>query len=638
MSHNLTDRALQLTTRARPYALLFATSALLLPAMAWVNFHTYASFDDEGYDLLLLASLANHQQALYSQLYAAYGPAYYVLFDLMFNILRLPFTADAARVVTVLLWALTCFLTGWLVWVYTRSYALAITAVVVSYMWVSTLGTSVLYPGLLLISLQIALALAITQADRRHGRVALFTSGGLIASILLIKVNVGIFTIAALGVSIGIGVGRVRVPTPLWYAICGLALAVPPALMVGLMGHAWVTEYLLASESGVASLLCVGGLFRPRRQGPKSPSSLALWITMGLCLVSLGYFGIVTQAGTPLRAILLGTFVNPVDQFHFLVVPIPLGPLRTAVTVLMSGGITLYTWNVRHLTNNAAQTPRCDRWRIGLALLKIGAGGTIVAFGLSGGLPWSPVVGVALMGLAACGTPTAGASGTARPLILVSASLGVFEQLQMYPVAGAQIAAGTFWIGIAALLMLYDGIVELQARTDLHHRPEQLLDARRPFVIAAATLAVTCFIVVATWSTLASTEGQWTSLQLPGSSAISLPPHEATTLQLVVAYLKHNCTTFISAPGLDSLYTWTREPVPPGLVDDDWMYVVPPSSQAHILNALQARLRVCGVENPAVMRIWRHGRPLPPSPILDYLRNDFVVVTRIGNFVLLRRY
>jgi hypothetical protein len=106
----------------------------------------------------------------------------------------------------------------------------------------------------------------------------------------------------------------------------------------------------------------------------------------------------------------------------------------------------------------------------------------------------------------------------------------------------------------------------------------------------------------------------------------------------VTDYLQLNCSTFISAPGVDSLYTWSGEREPLGLLVDDWMYSVSAAGQRAVIQTLRSQRRVCAVVNPALIQFWRRGRPLPFDPVLRYLSRDFVRVHKYGAFeILLRR-
>jgi hypothetical protein len=613
---------------------LVGAATVCVPMMAWITLHNFAFFDDEGYYLLALAGIAHHHP-LYVQIYGTYGPAYYLLYLAAFWLLHLPFTPDAARLLTVVLWATCCLLSGLLVWRACRSIALAFGAVLVSYGWLVGVGTSgELYAAFLIIPLQLGLAMTLPGALAHRRRSALVICGALIGTILLIKVNVGIFTLVAVGVvAAGTGIGGLTIPRWLRWTTWALALAIPFALVIALVHHSWVQEYLAGCEAAVGALLISTRATSRLPTSGLSASSPFAWLAAGGLGASLWYVVAVAHAGTPVATILNSTFVVPLSQTHAFVAPIPIDGLEAATMAIVALYSSVLVWRCQ--IGGSSRTPRLLTI---LGITKIAAGAAIILWGITGDFSLGPAFGAAWMAVAGFSSQPDSLHPRRQELIWLVAAFGVFQQLQMYPVAGIQVASGTLWLGLAGLIMVDDGLRLLATRgiraegstrqTGVHG-----LGIYRTLAaaIVVATLASQAAI------TLATSPTDTVSLGLRGSSWIYLTRPQVRVLQSVTRYLQRECSTFISVPGIDSLYTWAGEQPPLGLLVDDWLYLVSVREQEAVLRNLQYRPRVCAVINPGVIRFWQHGTPLPPEPILSALARDFVRVRTYGGFEILRR-
>jgi hypothetical protein len=630
------------TSRRFKLGLIIALAAALaasIPMMAWITLHHFAAFDDEGYYLLALQALAHHH-ALYTHVYGTYGPAYYLIFLAAFSGFHLPFSADAARLITVVFWAILCLLSGFVLWCTCRSIALAVAAVFVGYSWLVVIGTTgELYPALPFIPLQLGLVIAVPHAVARRNPTWLLACGVVIGTILMIKVNIGVFTLAGIGVAIGAGIGGLRVPRWIWWTTCALAIAIPPVLLSALIRDPWVQEYLAGSEAAILALLVSARLtWRPDASGP-SVFRTALYLTGGGLAACVGYVVAVAHAGTSAAAILRYTFIAPLNQTHAFIAPVPIDASATGAMILAALYVSMLVLRCHRAANDERSSKRL---MVALALTKIAAGSVIILWGINGNFPLGPAFGAAWMGLAGFSNRADASSQSRRWVIWLVVTFGVFQQLQMYPVAGVQIGSGTIWFGLAGLIMVDDGL-RILALSPSHVSGSGTLawvTRMRWAAIARVTAAVVVAATVGLQAqvTLAASAHDTVSLGLRGSSWIHLTPPDVQTLESVTDYLQLNCSTFISAPGVDSLYTWSGEREPLGLLVDDWMYSVSAAGQRAVIQTLRSQRRVCAVVNPALIQFWRRGRPLPFDPVLRYLSRDFVRVHKYGAFeILLRR-
>ena len=88
---------------------------------------------------------------------------------------------------------------------------------------------------------------------------------------------------------------------------------------------------------------------------------------------------------------------------------------------------------------------------------------------------------------------------------------------------------------------------------------------------------------------------------------IRVAPQQIRTLQRLTAAVKHDCDTFYSAPGFNSLYVFTELPPPTGLVRH-WPGVLSTAEQRTVaaqLAAADARgERVCVVRDESRAQEW----------------------------------
>src|SRR2546423_7874180 len=122
--------------------------------------------------------------------------------------------------------------------------------------------------------------------------------------------------------------------------------------------------------------------------------------------------------------------------------------------------------------------------------------------------------------------------------------------LQAYPMAGTELTIGTMLIVVGALVCADDA-----ARFFLSGR-----DPSRPLRIACSTLGILIFVLTAPalWTNYARLR----PLDLPGARCIRLPEGEVARLRWISSNLEALSDTFVTHPGLNSLYFWARKEPP----------------------------------------------------------------------------
>ena len=104
---------------------------------------------------------------------------------------------------------------------------------------------------------------------------------------------------------------------------------------------------------------------------------------------------------------------------------------------------------------------------------------------------------------------------------------------------------------------------------------------------------------------------------LPGSHMIRLPTTQSQPLELLSKVVRAHCSTFVTLPGMNSLYFWTEESPPTWFNATTWSYLLDSSQQEQVVHRIEgkARSRFCVIDNPANLSFWAQSPP-PQRPLL----------------------
>jgi len=205
--------------------------------------------------------------------------------------------------------------------------------------------------------------------------------------------------------------------------------------------------------------------------------------------------------------------------------------------------------------------------------------------------------------------------------------------LHAYPVAGSQLPWGSFLLVLVALLCALDGARQLAAWE--RARGGHLLS--RPWPAAAAStlaLLLTAGSYVVPLAGMRRLYRQLPSLALPGAHLLHVMPDQVQGLHELVARLRTGCETFVTLPGLNSLYLWTGHEPPTGLNATTWMFLLDDALQQRIVARLETIDRLCVVRRQDLVDSWARSRPLPQRPLLEYLDARFAFGDRMGPYEL----
>src|SRR4029077_16193930 len=124
---------------------------------------------------------------------------------------------------------------------------------------------------------------------------------------------------------------------------------------------------------------------------------------------------------------------------------------------------------------------------------------------------------------------------------------------------------------------------------------------------------------------------------LRGAESVRMPPMQAMQLRQLVAAIDSGCSSFVTFPGMNSLYIWTGQEPPSDLRYGVWWLIPYAADQQAIVNKLEGQPRLCVVKNQTLIDFWAQGRQVPAQPVVDFIDSSFVPDTPFGDYELLVR-
>jgi uncharacterized membrane protein YidH (DUF202 family) len=456
-------------------------------------------------------------------------------------------------------------------------------------------------------------------------------TGALVAALLLVKINVGAF--AALGVAIAatpslVASGR-RWPRALPAAAAAL---LPFALMAAHLDEPWARAYASVAALaglGVALTLSLDGDAAP------APGRYFAGLSAGASVAAAAIVLVILARGTSPPALIEAVLIAPRRQASALTLPPSVPSLAIAIAVLAFLASVLAAWRARRTRSagsaGAELAPALARLVVAAALVTsaIGALEPRVPAGFwLAGVVW----------VAACRPRGVVDPPALAALRRFAPALAALQVLHAYPVAGSQLAWGSFLLVPAGCLCALDAW--RQAVAWARARGGRLA-AARPWLVAGAgalLLGTVAAGFAAPMANMRRAHGQLPSLALPGAELLHVPRSRVRTLHRLVARLRAQCETFVTLPGLNSLYLWAELEPPTGFNATSWMFLFDASLQERIVARLETIERLCLVRQPQQEGSWARGRPLPERPLSTYLLTRFALHERVGEYELwLRR-
>jgi hypothetical protein len=568
----------------------------------------WLGWDDEGHFLITVRGVLDGRP-LYDETYSEYGPVYYLVELALRRLTGLPVTHESGRWMIFALWLAVCSLTSWWMVRLTRSLAWGAITLAVIGPYILPLAAN---PGLpqwfllLLVTALIGLSTAVRD-DRAGSRTSLVALGVLAAALTLTKINSGVYLTAALMLALLSSAQGGRCAAATYTISAVFAAALPFAVMHRHLA-AGATRQALVTATSVASCAVAARSWHWRGV-----------LTRDLAPVTAGFVGAAASlcaltllAGTSWLGLIDGVVVWPLRRPSFLWFPphLPSGALVLSVTSLLAScalSIGLAREGISSRLQLAIVGTRC-------------CCGLLFSYGWLFAGDYFRACAAALSWVILLPPP---AANEGRPVFArrMLAFAAVLHTLHAYPTPGYQVVWATFLLVPVAVLCIADAVAAVAVTASAI--------VASPIVITALELTLLAGILASSQSLpFEEIRRALTPLDLPGAGSILVSPRDAARLQWVVANLRAHCDTFVSKPGLDSLYFWTGLNPPTGLNTGPWMTLLDAGQQERVVAALSSHSRPCAVRSPADVGFWLRGRDTGSSdpnamPLARYIDEHF---------------
>ena len=630
------DGGLKLRSRLRRAARLVVTPAValwttlgaaLLAATAVSGFaklfSTFAPNDDEGFFLIILKGYLGGAK-LHDQTTGQYGPFPFEFMAAIFKLLGVHVSNDTGRFLTLGLWLGAALLLAAAAYRLSHHMLLAAIVYVLAFRVLAMAPGEPAHPGHLLMFLLAAMIAVAAFVGERRPRLAFVLLGMLAATALLSKVNIGVFVFASLVFAAVLASPRLLRVRPLVAVISAGFVLVPVALMRGNILEGGFMVY------GAHVLICALALaLIALGRGPAldSDSGAASWLayaTAGAVGAAAIICGIVLAQGTSLSGLAHGVLLNALDQVDLMVGTPPPFPvnmlLYDAVGIAVAAAVAFDAF------------PRSRPWPTIGALGRIAAGVSI----------WVALTGtqefalpVALAWVAAVPTSHDRQTPAARFVRLFIPALAILQVLHAYPVPGSQIWWSVFLLTSLGAVCVSDGLTELGVSSFGLRLPNARLATA-----GALGMAIWVFLIGVAVPLRDNLDLYNSGTPVPawGATRIRLGPGAAQEYGWLASTIRKRCDTFISMPGLGSLYLMSQETPPSWMIMGNWSFSLDAETQQRIVDQVKNVPRLCAVRYPQLESWYVGTRSIPNRPLRAFVLNDFRTVDSNGVFdIMVRR-
>ncbi len=123
---------------------------------------------------------------------------------------------------------------------------------------------------------------------------------------------------------------------------------------------------------------------------------------------------------------------------------------------------------------------------------------------------------------------------------------------------------------------------------------------------------------------------------LPGASLVRADHSTAQLYRWAVGELV-KCPAVYSLPNISSLYFWTNQSPPTGVLNNDTLGLLSFEQQQRVIKDLEPHKELCILLFPKLMDFFDRGQLVTRPPLLEYVKDNFIEVESNGPFRLLHR-
>lgn len=613
--------------------------ALITLGFAWIAYRAmFGAFDvpdDDGYLLMSLRKFFGGE-AIYEDVYSQYGPGVFVLVGGFLKGVGISFTNDGARDYNLLLWLASTLLAGLALLRLTRSFAVSVAGLLLTFLVLFVDANEPLHPGATIGFLLIAMVAAAAFLLPERPRAALVLLGTLGAALFSIKVNVGVFALVAAGFAAVATVPELRRLAPL-RIFTQIGFVVLPFLLLNEhLGDADTLRFAAVVAIGAAGIVLISTRL-PTARVPDLGAVAWMAIAVVVVVVFLSLVALIT--GTAPAKLIEGWFTRPAETPGIQWVRLLVDPWMWVWGAVGFGGAIL-AHTALGAQGETGGEPRANaalatgRIVVGLAIW-VSLTGPV--FSLPVELTQAMVVGAPLLWVAMI-DPRGLSPQTSFLRVLIPA-MAALQFLHAYPVPGSQLYWSTLLLVIVGGICIGDGVDEL-SRAGHSWRPHFHLWPALvsiPVVIFGAWLCLKPLRTEAREAKVAYEAG--VPLGLPGTEDMRVSEPMAVQLRELVAGIRANCDTFMSIPAMNSLNIFAGQE-PPTELAGPWPFFVNVSEQRAIVEKVHQIPRFCIVSKPDLLAFWAgfSGVSAPPRrPLVRYMEEDFRLKHDYSGYQLLIR-
>ena len=662
-------------------AIAVATVWISVGYIYYTIFSLFQGYDDEGFILVSLKSFFQGKP-LYDEIYSSFQPGFYVLHWLVFKVCPVPLCHDSIRLLTLVFWLGAATLNGLITFRLTSSALLALLVSVVSVRCLERFANEPGHPQALACMLVLAVVALLVFADSIPPRLLAASLGGLVALVLLVKINIGVFVLLpvvliftsrrdgkiSFVIKTTAAVAMMGLPVVLWRAqlsakdapllvLClletlGLVLVVMrglawrgvvPVVALAVVGCAVA---LLEMNSGSVSALPV---FSAALLSLSACSSIMMCLAFkeDLKLRSGGWTWALCAAGFVVGSIMLFTLLRG-TSFHGLADGLVWWPAKVSTSFLIrlrsnwlgaclgvAGAAACYSylyswghWRDRNWFRAAIILAQVSFGVVVLAEFYLRVPGSRALMPLQDDLPHFWMLPFAWL----VAVPETGAESTRFGRLSLLA-IAVMQPLIACPVAGTQLLPASILLCVLGAVCLGNGL-----RASFALAPRTFDFQWMRFAVGAVGAAVLLAPFGMETVKLGRQYASLTPLNLPGAARIRLTPEEVRVYHQVVAELaRPEVETFLTLPGLDSFYLWAQKDPPNGLNVSAWVILLDAQAQERIWQAAQSRRGLMVVRNRGLVRSWVGGRSVSELPLVRHIDENFKPVSTYGGYELMVR-